>query len=303
MATAPIPYNPYGTTNAPNTFGVTSTGYVVGCALDSPAIRNDLAGGILDIGETLPMWGGVAISELIPSSTPTGPLKNLGGSIQRATTLTLASAKSLTGFSVFDQNYSAVSSPFSRVPLIGTYGQVNFYRVGSGARIPVAVDPSLITMEGGLITQNVSWDFATSRLQPYVASGPTEAVTSMTWSATNGGQVAVVMAAPAIYNVGDTINPSGVTNTGTGAVSLINTAQTINTWTDSTHFTFLLPGNSTLWGTLGGTIVLNVGIGALSSLGIRVLEVQVGNCMTVSYNAATGAASWNLNDNCAVLLI
>ena len=86
----------------------------------------------------------------------------------------------------------------------------------------------------------------------------TEAVTSMTWSSTNGGQVAVVMAAPSIFQLGDTIPVNGVTNTGSGSVSLINTSQVINTWTDSQHFTFLLPG-TTQWGTLGGTISLSTG--------------------------------------------
>ena len=115
------------------------------------------------------------------------------------------------------------------MPLIPTGGMVNFYQLGSGARIKVAADPTVASLQGGLTSANVSWDFNAQRLQPYVASGATESVTSMTWSSTNGGQVAVVMAGATIYaKVGDVIDVSGVTNTGTGAVALINTQQILD---------------------------------------------------------------------------
>jgi hypothetical protein len=297
--TAQVSINPLVTTTAAGLFNTTSRGFIQGFAIDDPVIRYQLVGGVLASTETLPMWGGVAISEYIPKFGTTLSEKSLGPAIVRATSL--SSTIPLTGFSVFGQAHAAINSPQSQVPLIPTGGHVNFYRLGSRARIVVACDPSLVSLEGGLINANVSWDFNDSMLQPYVASGATEAVTSMTWSSTNGGQVAVVMTGAAIYaKVGDIINVSGVTNTGTGAVGLINTAQTINTWTDSTHFTFLLPGTSTLWGTFGGTIVLNVGTGALA---VKILYVNVGNCLTVNYNASNTFANWNTNGSCAVIEI
>jgi hypothetical protein len=300
---ATLTFNPLITTNVGTAaFNITTAGFIAGTATDNPAARNFLSGGFLASTETLPMWGGVAISEYLATKSTTLPIKELGPSISRATSV--ASTIPITGFSVFDQVHSAINFPQSPVPLIPTGGMVNFYRLGSGARIKVACDPTLVNMEGGLINQNVSWDFNDSILQPYVASGATEAVTSMTWSTTNGGQVAVVMTSAAIYaKVGDIINVSGVTNTGTGAVALINTAQTINTWTDSTHFTFLLPGTATLWGTFGGTIVLNVGVVALNSIGIQVLEVQIGNSMTVNYNASNQFATWNFAASAALILL
>ncbi len=304
MATANLSFNPLLTTNVgAGAFNIQTNGYIQGTAQDQSAVRNFLSGGMLATTETIPMWGGVAISEYVAAkSTSTVSIKDLGPLITRATSV--ASTVPITGFAVFDQVHSAINFPQSPVPLIPSYGMVNFYRLGSGARIAVACDPTLVSLETGLINQNVSWDFNDSILQPYVASGATEAVTSMTWSATNGGQVAVVMTGAAIYaKVGDLINVSGVTNTGTGAVALINTTQTINTWTDSTHFTFLLPGTSTLWGTFGGTIVLNVGTVALSTIGIQVLEVQIGNSMTVNYNANTGYATWNFAGSTAIILL
>lgn len=296
---ASLSFNPFLTSNAAGGFNISSAGFWQGMSVDEPDLRNRLAGGVLASTETKPMWGGVGISEAVPGATG-GPNTVLGGIITRATTLTATSANGLTGFSVFDQNYAAVSNPQSPVPMIGSGGQVNYYRLGSGKRIIVAMEPSLVSAQGVIVSQQVSWDFNDSVLQPYVASGATEAVTSMTWSATNGGQVAVVMTSASVYGLGDTINVSGVTNTGTGAVGLINTNQTINTWTDTTHFTFLLPGTALVWGTFGGTIVLNVGTGALAC---KILEVQVGNSGTVVYDPVTGFATWNRTGACAMILI
>lgn len=299
---ATVSFNPVLTSNAGGSFNIDSSGYVQGQAMDDPSYRNWLAGGVLATTETLPMWGGVGISELIPSSTSTTTsAPSLGGQIGRATTLTAQAAGQLTGFSVFDQAHHMINSPQSPVPLAGTGMSVNFYRMGSQARIAVACDPSLISLQTGLITQNVSWDFNSQRLQPYLASGGTEAVTSLTWSNTNGGQVAVVMTAASLVGaVGDVITISGATNTGTGGAAVVNGTFTVNTFTDNQHFTFLLPAAAGVVGTIGGTILLNYGVGALN---VRVLDVQVGNSMTVSYAASTGFATWNRSGSSALILI
>jgi hypothetical protein len=133
----------------------------VGTAQPDPAARFALSGGTLAAAETLPMFGGIAISENIPfepSATP-HPVVPLGGIIARAT-----AAANLTGFSVFDQNYAAVNSPQSTVPTVGSGGLVNFYRLGSGARVALAIDPTLITLEGTLITSQVSWDYTNQKI-------------------------------------------------------------------------------------------------------------------------------------------
>src|SRR6516162_6896655 len=166
---ANIAFNPYLQTNAAGQFTIESDGLVVGTAYPDPSTRFALAGGWLATTETLPMYGGIAISELIPTerstapATPTRPDIALGGVIARATTLA-AGAGTTTGFCVFDQNYAAYNSPQSPVPTIGNGGLVNFYRLGSGIRIALAIDPALVTLEGGLITQQVSWDFSLQRI-------------------------------------------------------------------------------------------------------------------------------------------
>ena len=78
---AEISINPSLTTNAAGSFNVQSLGFIQGLARDDPAVRNELAGGYLDAAETVPMWGGVAIEELIAAVT-----ESRGPSIKRATT-------------------------------------------------------------------------------------------------------------------------------------------------------------------------------------------------------------------------
>jgi hypothetical protein len=169
MATANIAFNPYIQTSAAGMFNIESDGFIVGTAMPDPAARFALSGGWLAAAETIPMFGGVAISESIPTerstapATPTRPDIALGSVISRATVMT-PGAGTITGFSVFDQNYAAVNTPQSPVPQVGNGGLVNFYRYGSGARVALAIDPTLVTLEGGVNTAQVSWDFVNQRI-------------------------------------------------------------------------------------------------------------------------------------------
>jgi hypothetical protein len=157
--TAQFSINPNATTNAAGSFNVQSRGLIVGTAYPDPSTRFALSGGILATTETLPMFGGVGIGENIPGAGAKPTDSSLGGTIVRAT-----GGTNLTGFSVFDQNYSAINAPESPVPQTLSGGLVNFYRLGSGARVALAIDPSLASLEGGLITQQVSWDFTNQRV-------------------------------------------------------------------------------------------------------------------------------------------
>ena len=297
---ATVPFNPYVTTSALGSFNVSATGLVQGMPEDDPAIRFALAGGVLATTETLPMYGGIGISETIPGVSG-GPDRSMGGIITRATTITSPGTNGLTGFSVFSQNYAAINSPQSPVPLIGSGGLVNFYRLGSGARIPVAMDPSLVSLDGTIITSDVSWDFNNQRLQPYDASTATYSLTSITSSYSAGIYTMVVVAAVAtlVGGVGDVINVSGVTGTG---AALVNGDQVVTAFTDNEHFTFQVAAASgaIATGALTGTLVLNAGTGLLA---VKVLAVEIGNSMTVNYNAVTGFYTWNRADSCALILI
>lgn len=287
-----ISINPFSTTNQVGSFSVQSDGYIQGMCMSEPSIRNSLAGGNIASTETLPMWGGVAIFENINAGSVLGP--NIG----RAT-----SNSAITGFSVFDQSTSWVNTPQSPVSL-GASGQTaSFYRLGSNARIPLAIDPSLISLSGGLITQQVSWDFNNQRIVAYDASTATVSVTSMT--ATTVGTVctiAIVCAAASnVGAVGDAINISGATNAGTGGNSVVNGNFIVTAFTDNEHFSIQVPvSGSGVITTIGGTILLNQGTGALN---VDILDIQVGNSMIVVYNPVTGFATWNKQGACALVKI
>src|SRR6266576_1303242 len=301
--TANITFNPVVTTNAFGSFNVTTAGYIQGFALDQPAVRYSLSGGILATSETLPMWGGLPIAESIPTVGTTNSRTELGSIITRATAMS-----GITGWSVFDQQYAAINSPQSGVPLVGTGGQVNFYRTGSGARIAVACDASRASTEGDAINLASAWqwNFKGRFLQPYTATA-TVSITSMTWSSTNGGQIAIVAsgAVPGVATVGDMIFISGATTGGTGGNAAVNGTFIVNTFTSSTVFTVSAPGTSAYYGTIAGTILANDGTGdiTLTPAFVRVLEIQAGNSFTVNYVPATGFANWNQTGSTAIILV
>jgi hypothetical protein len=290
------PFYPYATTNAAGSFSVQSAGYVQGVYMDDPATRWALAIGTLSANATGPVWGGMAISESVAPST--GYDRTQGGTIVAATAV-----GNLTGFSVFNNAYAWPGSPQSPVPTAGASGMtVPFFRMGSGARIAVAMDPSLVSLNGNLITQNVSWDFNNQVLQPYDASTATYSITSQTATFSGGvWTVAVVMAAASpVAGVGDLINISGATNSGTGGASLVNGNQVVTAFTDNQHFSYQVTAASGAIGTIAGTQVLNYGTGALP---VKILDVNAGNSMTVNFNPTTGAATWNRSGYTALIQI
>jgi hypothetical protein len=153
-----ITINPNVQTNALGSFVLESDGVITGTAYPDPATRFALAGGILSPNEVLPLWGGLPINELVPTSSLTEPRPELGGVIVRA-----AADAEIIGFSVFDQNYAAVNTPQSPVPQTAPGGFVSFYRLGSGARIAVEIDPAL-ALEGLPVNSAVGWDYVANRL-------------------------------------------------------------------------------------------------------------------------------------------
>lgn len=295
--TATISTNPYATTNAAGSFNVTSIGYIQGTALDSPSVRNQLSGGVLANSETIPMWGGVGISEAIGGAVTsypnTDPMGVLGGIITRATNVTgVGVSGDLTGWSVFDQNYAAVNTPSSPVPLIPSYGQVNFYRIGSGARIAVACSPNIVNLQGSIINSKVSWDFVNQQLEPYSST----TLSSLTSYTSGTGIVIVVTAGNHGLLPGDTFEISGVTGSGTN-LALLNGEQTAVAGTTGTTLAFAIATGQTVTTVTGGTVSSG------GALNVEVLDVQIGNSMTVVYTSGTNTATWNRSGNCAIILI
>jgi hypothetical protein len=291
------------TTNGAGSFNTQSEGYIQGTAMDDPAARFRLRSGILASDETLPMWGGVGIYEDVagPLSTPSAlkPSIALGGAVGRANIIAGPNAKMLTGFSVFDQAHNMINTPQSPVPLAGSYQTVNFYPLGSFARIAVACDPSLASLEGGINTAQVSWDFVNQRLVPYSPAFGAVTITGATWSNTSGGQISFVVGTDltSILNAGDDINVSGVVNTGGASAGAFNGAWTVVSVPDSTHVVVAAPAASSI-GTYssGGTIT-----GGGGAVPCTVLNLNIGNSMTVVYDPVTGFATWNRNGSTALI--
>lgn len=290
---ATININPMDVGNFGGNFAVNSDGYIQGEALQDPAARFSLATGRVADSETFPMWGGVGIAESISGNV-------LGNTLIRAATIA-----AITGFTVFDQAHNMIQLP-NQVPMAFGGQTMSFYRLGSGARIPVACDPALaaILLAGASVSPQVSWDVNTQRLVEYNAATATVNVTSITasYSATTKLWTFAVVAAAAtnVGAIGDAVMFAGVT--GTGAASL-NSVQLVTAWTDSQHFSFqILDGDGSgldfTAGAQTGTITIVQTAGALS---VKVLDVNNGNSKIVQWNGSTSTATWNNSGATAVI--
>lgn len=318
---ATVSINPIVTTNGFGAFTTQNDGDVQGTFMDDPAVRFALRGGILATTETLPMWGGVAVSELVPTPSVTTADASLGTILGRATTFAVGNVTgALTGFSVFNQAHNMILTPQSPVPLAGSGQSVHYFRIGSGARIAVACDPSLVSLDGGLTSQNVGWDFNSQRLVNYVTttSGTGVTISSATWTSTAGGVMTITtsVAVTAVAGVGDALNISGATNTGTGGATVVNGNFIVSSFNSATNFSVFLPAASGVVSTIGGTAgtwLVNEPSGSLTSQSstqgaglqfpARVDRVSAGNSMIVAYNTATGFATWTFNGSTAIITI
>jgi hypothetical protein len=251
--TAQITFNPYSTTVAQGLFNTTSYGLRQGTAYPDASTRYRLRGGYLSTNETLPMWGGVGVYEFVPGVAGQ-PAVAIGPQVGRATALT--GANPLAGFSVFDQAYGMINSPQSTVPLIGSYGQVMYYPLGSLARIAVACDPNLVSLQGGPTNPSVSWDFVNQVLVPYSSTTVSSATYTSSATVSSGtynsvtGAVSLTMSAPHGLVAGDAFTLSAMT--GTGAFATLNGTWTATAGTAASTLNFTAPTGLTMTIT-GGT--------------------------------------------------
>jgi len=149
-----ISINPQIVTNAPNTFYVSSGGGVQGTIADDPvSLVGRLRSGIVGLGVTTPMWGGEAVTVSLYTAGSEAPEINA--------VLTLASAEAnINGFTVFNQATAMIQTPQSPVPLSAAGMGINFFELGSGARIWVGCSNTVATgLLGGSITPTVYWDY------------------------------------------------------------------------------------------------------------------------------------------------
>ena len=296
--TSTLNLNPIATTNAAGSFSISSSGFIQGAMLDDPVARYSLAAGYLDPAETLPMWGGVGISEYIPGGTNT-PQQSYGPRIGRATSLVTTSSGGLTGFSVFNQAHAGLTTPQSPVPLYLSNMSVNFRRLGSGARLAVAADPALVSYDGSIIGTQFSWDFASQKLVKYAPAYVANPITGATWASTSGGRTTFTVTndLSAVLVAGDTINVSGVVSTGGSGVGFNGEFIVVSVTSTQIVVTQALSASPGTYSS-GGSVAAGGG-----ALNVRVLEIQPDNNMTVNYDPVAGFATWNRNGAIAVILI
>jgi hypothetical protein len=178
MASPAISLNPAVQTNFPGSFALSSEGYTQGDALDDPNNRFNLRKGIVAPAATQPMWGGLAISESLAQGGvgvgATNPAGSLGSILAAAANLTAGTAGFLNGWTVHNQATALIGTAQSRVPQAPSGGAINYYRTGSGARIPVKVlAAAAIEWKAGATVgpQDIYWDTVNLQLTNAAGSG------------------------------------------------------------------------------------------------------------------------------------
>ncbi|CAM5998810.1 unnamed protein product [Sphagnum balticum] len=288
------------TTNAANSFGISWAGGMQGMDMADPSSRNYLSGGYFNPASTQSvMYGGVGISEYIPSplNGVNNPVSEMGPKIDYATTVA-AGVGSLTGFSVWTQNYAAILTQNQEVPVIGYNMEVNFYRFGTNARIWVACDPTIGSYDGSIFNTQWSWDFTTQQLIPYVPSFGTVTITGAVWASTNGGQTTFTVGTNLTTDLaaGDYIDTTGVVSSPVG---VFNGHFEVVSVTSTTVVVQQIAASSPGTYTSGGTIVAEGG--AIPIKGV--LKIETGNSMVVAYNLATQSYYWNRQGSTALILL
>ena len=147
-------FNPYVITNVQDGFSVQSQGYWQGDLQDDPAVRFALSAGVVGSTQTDPIWGGVAISEVTAGSATYDAVQ--GGAAPSILSATVVSG--ISGFTVFNGSYSLPTTPQSPVPMANAGNSFNFIRLGTGARVVVACDSSIIALVGSANPQTIYWD-------------------------------------------------------------------------------------------------------------------------------------------------
>lgn len=159
---AQISFNPNLTTSPANPFQTETTGYVQGAFLYDPSTRMYLLTGMIAASVSGPVFGGMALTENVNA-----PNSNAGGN-----TLVPATGYSGTGevtaFAVFNQASNMLIVPGNSAQMAVAGMSMSYFRLGSGARIPVQCNATLANaLDAGNVLQQVSWDFTNQILIPF----------------------------------------------------------------------------------------------------------------------------------------
>lgn len=158
---ADINFDPFKTQGAPKgMFNVESRGLTQGDAQDDPAIRLQLCSGTLVDNLDAPVWGGIGVVECIATTAA-----NVSGSAIKK-----AVASACNAFTVFNQAYHGITTASNPVPLYLAGGSVHYYRIGSGARIPLPVSAAVVALATGtepVGSDGFVWDMTNNCIDVY----------------------------------------------------------------------------------------------------------------------------------------
>lgn len=158
---AAINFDPFKTQGAfSGFFNVESRGLTQGDAQDDPAIRLQLCSGTLDSALDAPIWGGVGVMECIAPTT-----SDVAGAVIKKATASVCNA-----FSVVNQAYHGITTAGNPVPLYIAGGSVHYYRIGSGARIPLPISQAVAALASGndpVGADGFVWDMANNVVDVY----------------------------------------------------------------------------------------------------------------------------------------
>jgi hypothetical protein len=160
-----VSLNPYGTNQPQDAFLLQTQGLVQGAPYDDTVSRMWLDGGTLASTETVVMWGGVPLTELINVAgvSTSSSSDGLGPVLKRATT-----QANTTGWSTNLQANSMVVTSGNNVPVAAVGNYVAFFRTGTNARLGVQCDPALVaaiqSAGDAINSQALFWDVTNFRI-------------------------------------------------------------------------------------------------------------------------------------------
>jgi len=277
-----LPGNPYQTSSRLGSFKPYTDGVFQGMADADAAVQNFLNMGQIDPLATAPLWGGLPIAEQVFQGSPF--------SSNKAKLTAAVAVAGITGFSVFDQGHHGVITPGpNNVPMFYPGMDLPYYRIGSGARIPVQASSALVALVGGGIKPSVTWNFATGELVP-TSAGPSITITGIVMSGSaNPFTETVTTATPHSFNVGDTVTQAGFTPSGYNA-----TVEVLSVPTPTTYTAQLTTNPGAV--TTAGTVAVAAGTGTLA---VTVLGFYA-NSRIVYSDPVSGNIRWQ-DGTCAML--
>lgn len=285
---ANLSLNPMATTNAAGSFSVQSDGYIQGVALDDPANRFNLSSGTVATTETKPLWGGLAVAELLPGiqSSPRG------STIRRAT-----SVAELEGFTVFNQAHNGLTTPQSPVPQFASGMSASFYRLGSNMRVPLKTTAKVVALgtSGASVRTPLAWNFVHDEITTAADAGYSGSDIATTDVAYGSGVATATTASAHGLTAGQYVKISGVVPAAyNGTVVVLSVPST----TTFTYAPATAPsGAATTQGTIGAVDIADI------TLPVKLLAVGTESAKTVSYDSTTGFLTWGHNDSIALVLL